>query len=71
MIPVNHVSLTLTWCLAKELCSTKFYLSFNGIRCALGSYKESYTVDLLDLIVVDTAFLALFREVRPTRLSCF
>lgn len=39
MIPVNHVSSTLARCLAKELCSTKFHLSCDSMRCALGSYK--------------------------------
>ena len=39
MIPVNHVSSTLAHCLAKKLCSIKFYSSCNSIRCALGSYK--------------------------------
>ena len=60
MIPVNHVSPTLAWCLAKELCSSKFYLSFNDIRCALGSYKESYTVDLHDLIACGHSFPGTF-----------
>lgn len=39
MISVNHVSPTLARGLAKERCCTKFYLSCNSIRCALGSYK--------------------------------
>lgn len=40
MIPVNHVSPTLAWCLAKEVCSTKFYLASVALGVPLGATKS-------------------------------